>query len=1359
MANKKMKNLENRLPLPGSERPRPKAHVLVGPADEAQTLGVTVVLRRRPGAPALPDLNYWQNTPLRDQRVLTVTEYSALYGAHPDDLSTVSAHFAKLGMTVTEGHIGRRTLTLEGTIAQLNEVFGVELNQYDAPIARSRSRSSIGDVDARSAGTQRHLGYDGPVHVPAALQGLVTAVVGLDNRCGGGAGGSSGSPPSSQPLAVPTLAGYYNFPNLKVPDQTVAVIAPSDPPTAKTPRLSGYLSSDITTHYFPSLESSFPSYSTAPASLNDIGLTVGSNTYSNSISSAQSSNNFSQEVTQDISTSTTIAQGCTLNVYFTELSENGLLVCLNRILMPETEKQPTVVTCSFNFFGTDGSLGSPTDSSSAAYLMSEQFQQLASLGINVFLISQDEGSDAGDKDGKTHVVYPGSDPWATCVGGTVVGDVQTGPPLTFEEWVWSDAGLASPVGGFGGASGGGASATFPIPPYQSAAGLTQITDSSNNNSSNRFVPDIAGMVSYTGFFSNGSTYTFTGTSCAAPLYAGLFAVLRSALGISLGFLNPTLYQLKSAFNDITTGNNDPADGSGAPYYVAAAGWDPCTGLGSIDGTKMLNGISALLYNPAFYFQVNKGSYGLDEVLITPTYTTPMWLVLEGFTPNALTAAKQNVTVVGTTKGLTVTVGPPQYEIASQLDTPQRILFPCNVSFAKSSIKTIADGGIFPSPGNPPTPAQAPLISSITIGGQSIGAETLLELEPGADPYFSNFDALGTNAFYLSEDLRVFTVTPGINNAPIEGIQLNAHDNVHFDTAAGFAYIQALLSHLNANNSVPSPTDPFDAFPDQSSALTGDSSVTPTSIDPSNPGGTPFANYNFAIARVRLSGAPNTPSGPNVRVLFRLFAAQTSDTDFQASTYPSSTDSEGQPLSPGIGSDYVTIPFFATGNYQTNADFAVNQDYSGTSINNQAVQIGPSGLVWAYYGCYLNVYPTTNTIDPGNKQSVQSLLPSTHCCVVAQLVYDNAPAPTGPGVLQGPEYTDNFAQRNLQITFSDNPGPAATHRVPQTFDLRPGPPMGSGDLLHYPDELMIDWGETPPGSTASIYWPKVAATDVLKLAHQIYSTHQLAAGDSNTVTCTVPDGFTYVPIPPATGPNFAGLFTVELPQGVHAGQVFTIVVRRISSRRGAVGTQPTPPTQAPQPKVLAAGVAIPDAVGNPGQVNRNWRYVVGTFAVRIPVTTPKVMLPVEDNTLAIMKWRLSQMTPNDRWYPVLQRYIGYVVARINGLGGDPNGIKPSPWGSYGPPPPDKSGHSHHHEFTGKINGLSYDRFGDFEGFILLDECGSQHCFRSRESEIEALVRYAWRDRVVVSIIVAPDAPECPISVILRRAPPQPQHRLS
>jgi len=174
--------------------------------------------------------------------------------------------------------------------------------------------------------------------------------------------------------------------------------------------------------------------------------------------------------------------------------------------------------------------------------------------------------------------------------------------------------------------------------------------------------------------------------------------------------------------------------------------------------------------------------------------------------------------------------------------------------------------------------------------------------------------------------------------------------------------------------------------------------------------------------------------------------------------------------------------------------------------------------------------------------------------------------------------------------------------------------------------------------------------------------------------------------------------------------------------------------------------------------RNWRFIVGTFAVRIPVTTPKVMRPAEENTLAIMRWRLSQMTPTNRWVAVLERYIDLIEGRLKGVGGDPNSIKPSPWGAYGPPgrggeEPSPVG-EHGHEAIGKVEAVIYDRFGDFEGFRLLTEQGHERFYLSRQAEIEALVRYAWVERVVIAVVSERHEPERPVKVILCRAPPQP-----
>src|SRR5262249_36157807 len=237
--------------------------------------------------------------------------------------------------------------------------------------------------------------------------------------------------------------------------------------------------------------------------------------------------------------------------------------------------------------------GDPTNSASLAGVLDGLLQKAAAVGITVFLPIGDWGADDMYPDGKCHVAFPNSDPWVTSCGGTVIGNVSSTTPPTFDERVWSDAqDFTSPFGpnpftpsDFG-ATGGGVSDAFPTPAYQSSAGLSPT--SKNDNGVRRGLPDIAGMVALTGFLMNGAPYSFTGTSCVAPLYAGLAAVLNAGLGQNIGFLNPTLYaHANEICNDVTQGNNDSGDTPAAPYYSATTGWDACTGWGSLDGSKLL----------------------------------------------------------------------------------------------------------------------------------------------------------------------------------------------------------------------------------------------------------------------------------------------------------------------------------------------------------------------------------------------------------------------------------------------------------------------------------------------------------------------------------------------------------------------------------------------------------------------------------------------------------------------------------------------------------------------------------------------------------------------------------------------------
>lgn len=759
------------------------------------------------------------------------------------------------------------------------------------------------------------------------------------------------------------------------------------------------------------------------------------------------------------------------------------------------------------------------------------------------------------------------------------------------------------------------------------------------------------------------------------------------------------------------------------------------------------------YSPAIqnlYFVAEKNNFGHDEVNDTLSWSDAFYLFLDGYSPAGIAASLPNLTGSFNSSnipGLTITHSGTIYDAGNTGDNanlPQRIRFAYDITFTSASLSA------FPAHGSPPKSFE--LDATIQMQGQTLPFTPKLELFllAGADPYFTNLRN-GIGDFYLSQDLRLFTGTPAVNPEPVAGTgapQLaDSDDGAYQYIAKLITYLNEQIGYLNPGYTPPDTNsfDPLDSLlPDQNGLLTADSTVTPKT-GPAN-------NYNFVIARVRLKGQPGPPGqAANVKVFFRLFTTQTFDTDFVDSaavlsaadpniTYPS--DGGSDPSFPRPGTDGAgtingcSLPFFATANYDSNPT-----DYDAGGPNNQTIIIPANkDYTWAFFGCFLNVYDLSNVIGSKNVQGWTA--GSAHNCLVAQIAYSDAPILNTNGVIENPENSDKLAQRNLQVTPSGNPGFPATHRVPQTLDVRPSQPItvpmstqGTPSLLSYPDEIMIDWGEVPAGSVATLYWPAVSAADVLQLAAAFYPGHGLAALDPHTLQCQVAGRVSYIPIPAGTGGSFAGLFTLDLPASIHVGSEFDIDVRRISTKQ-------QPVLQAPQVQALAgqpaAAVAVP----------LEWRYVTGTFHMKVPVQKDSEILPVDENLLSILEWRLTLIGPGDRWYPVLLRYIDVLKQRIIGFGGDPATIPPSPSG-YQLPGPSHEPEPSEHCFTGKVTNLFFDRFGDFEGFDLRTEEGEEHSFRSVEHEIEELIYLAWVERFVITVCARAREGHPVTAIILRR----------
>jgi hypothetical protein len=736
--------------------------------------------------------------------------------------------------------------------------------------------------------------------------------------------------------------------------------------------------------------------------------------------------------------------------------------------------------------------------------------------------------------------------------------------------------------------------------------------------------------------------------------------------------------------------------------------------------------------------MNKNSFGKDEVqeaidaagsgATQAPFSNAFWVALDEYSQNTFNSF--NITVPTPTfsdlSGNALTIPGLSIQLTpSTASAPNPVLENPGDNTVIQRMRWSYDV-LFDIPLQPTFPSQYLLNANFLMSGnQPLGGTqghsqdvVNFDLVAGADPRFSNIDPEDSQAVsYLSQDLRVCTVTAGNSVLPND-----PNAPLFAGGQSGYSYIQTLLAYLNNSDAYtvpvpPTSPDPLNGLTNQSGYETSFSSVVAQDSNGNR-------NYNFAIARVRMTSDIQGMAGEalNTRVFFRLWTAPSYDTDYNPNTtYPSNLGTNpaspdyNLPISPNpsgnltdpSGQSLQTTPFYATSGGTSDYDPTFNNSSQNNNIQTIEIPTKPGqDSVWTYYGCYLDVFNASDN----------PTYPGTHHCLVAQIAYDNAPIPYSSAATTTTGNSDKLSQRNLQITKSGNPGPAATHRVPQAFDTRPSLPFtnAAGRKTGVPDEIMIDWGNTPPGSTAYIYWPQVLASDVLDLASQLYVTHFLSAADANTITCKTVKGATYIPIPSAANQNFAGLFTIDLPMGITAGQIFTIVVRRLTTKT------------VPGFKSVAKEA---DSTRQPSL--KPVRMVTGGFQVTVPVTRDEDLLVGDENTLAVMKWRLQEMSPVYRWYPVVKRYIDYLSARINASGGNAGSILPSPIGlpvgtPKGPRP------VRQRCCTGKVKEVVFDCFGDFEGFVM-DCCCSRHCgFKSCERAIGELVLKACNLRWTITV---------------------------
>jgi len=440
------------------------------------------------------------------------------------------------------------------------------------------------------AGKILYRGRTGKIRIPPHLDGIVERVLGLDDRPAARPHYRVARPRRTttrvattstrsnrkrkiRPAAAASSASYtprqvasfYSFPsNLDGSGQTIALIELNDVDSNGNPTGAGYSTADLGA-FFQGLGLAVPSVVA-------VGVDGGANVPGKDPDA-------DGEVTLDIEVAGSIAPGASIAVYFAPNTDDGFIQAVTTAIHDDVRK-PSIVSISW---------GQAEETATVQMLhgLDQALQEAATLGVTVCAAAGDSGSADEPEtqwDGKPHVDFPASSTYALACGGTTLS--ASSAPSAPVESVWNR-------GANGGATGGGVSNFFAKPSYQSNTNVP----TPSSTAGGRGVPDVSGNADpYSGYsvYIGGQSQVIGGTSAVAPLWAGLIARINQSLiqagGKPAGFINALIYPQESDFHDITKGNNDIYNDLNGKY-PAAAGWDPCTGLGTPNGTKLLAALS------------------------------------------------------------------------------------------------------------------------------------------------------------------------------------------------------------------------------------------------------------------------------------------------------------------------------------------------------------------------------------------------------------------------------------------------------------------------------------------------------------------------------------------------------------------------------------------------------------------------------------------------------------------------------------------------------------------------------------------------------------------------------------------------
>ena len=520
--------------------------------------------------PASPHYHQW----------LTPAEFGEQFGAAPAKIAQITAWLTSHGFTIEEIPAGKRLIAFSGTAGQLQETFHTQMHSYRVA-APNQITGQITD----------HIANDRDPQIPAALAGSIGGIVSLNDFRRNSSLAVRQLPAAKQQLTQPQAAS-----NPQYSAGSTHYLAPADFATIY----------DLNPLY--NAGSSGAGTSIAIAGRSNINLadiaqfrsTTGlpSNPPSVILDGADPGLAADQgEATLDIEWTGAVAPAAavTLVAAASTATTDGIDLASAYIV-----NHATASVLSSSYSNCEQEMGA-----AELAFYNALWEQAAAEGISVSVASGDAGaagcSSGSDASGsQTAVNGLCSSPYATCVGGTKFNegadDAQywaaansegLGSALQYiPEEVWNES--AANGGSDMWSSGGGASTVYAQPTWQST-----VPGASAANGM-RAVPDVSlTAANHDGVImvENGGFYIASGTSVAAPSFAGIMAlVVASQGGRGQGGANPRLYALAAsapaAFHPTPAGNNTVPGVTG--QTADGAVYNLATGLGSVDAAQLVN---------------------------------------------------------------------------------------------------------------------------------------------------------------------------------------------------------------------------------------------------------------------------------------------------------------------------------------------------------------------------------------------------------------------------------------------------------------------------------------------------------------------------------------------------------------------------------------------------------------------------------------------------------------------------------------------------------------------------------------------------------------------------------------------------